>query len=107
MALTKVSTGVVDMSTSTGGLVIAKGNDLERPASPSIGMIRESTETTPGKVEVYTDNSGTPGWQFLEEVGPTFVPLTDHPDHAATLAYRVALRDWPSTSDFPDTKPTL
>ena len=76
MALTKVSTGVVDMSTSTGGLVIAKGNDLERPASPSIGMIRENTETTPSKVEVYTDNSGTPGWQFLEEVGPTFTPLT-------------------------------
>ena len=35
------------------------------------------------------------------------VPLTDHPDHTATLAYRVALRDWPSTSDFPETKPTL
>ena len=35
------------------------------------------------------------------------VPLTDHTDHTATLAYRVALRDWPSTSDFPDTKPTL
>jgi hypothetical protein len=35
------------------------------------------------------------------------VPLTDHPDHAATLAYRAALRDWPTTSDFPDTKPTL
>ena len=35
------------------------------------------------------------------------LPLTDHPDHTATLAYRVALRDWPSTSDFPDTKPTL
>ena len=35
------------------------------------------------------------------------LPLTDHPDHAAKLAYRVALRDWPSTSDFPDTKPTL
>jgi hypothetical protein len=76
MALTKVSTGVVDMSGNTGGLVIAKGNDLERPASPSIGMIRESTETTPSKVEVYTDNSGTPGWQFLEEAGPSFIPLT-------------------------------
>ena len=76
MALTKVSTGVVDMSTSTGGLVIAKGNDLERPASPSIGMIRESTETIPSKVEVYTDNGGAPDWQFLEEVGPTRVPLT-------------------------------
>ena len=35
------------------------------------------------------------------------LPLTDHPDHAAKLAYRVALRDWPTTSDFPDTKPTL
>jgi hypothetical protein len=35
------------------------------------------------------------------------VPLTDHPNHAATLAYRALLRDWPSTSDFPDTKPTL
>jgi len=35
------------------------------------------------------------------------VPLTDHPDHAATLAYRALLRDWPSTSDFPDTKPTI
>ena len=44
-----------------------------------------------------------------EELSNTdyIVPLTDHPDHAATLAYRAALRDWPSTSDFPDTKPTL
>ena len=44
-----------------------------------------------------------------EELSNTdyIVPLTDHPDHTATLAYRVALRDWPSTSDFPDTKPTL
>ena len=35
------------------------------------------------------------------------VPLTDHPQHAAYITYRAALRDWPSTSDFPDTKPTL
>ena len=34
-------------------------------------------------------------------------PLTDHPQRAAYLTYRQALRDWPSTSDFPDTKPTL
>ena len=76
MALTKVSTGVVDMSGNTGGLVIAKGDESERPASPSIGMIRESTETTPSKVEVYTDNGGAPDWQFLEEAGPSFIPLT-------------------------------
>lgn len=36
-----------------------------------------------------------------------FVPITDHPQHAAYLAYRQALRDWPSTADFPDTRPEL
>ena len=35
------------------------------------------------------------------------VPITDHPQRTAYLTYRTALRDWPSTSDFPDTKPTL
>ena len=35
------------------------------------------------------------------------VPVTDHPQHAAYMAYRVELRDWPSTADFPDTRPTL
>ncbi len=33
--------------------------------------------------------------------------LTDHPDHSKIVDYRKALRDWPSTSDFPDTLPTL
>ena len=31
----------------------------------------------------------------------------DWPNRANILLYRTALRDWPSTSDFPDTKPTL
>ena len=35
------------------------------------------------------------------------ITITDHPDREKFLAYRVKLRDWPSTSDFPDTKPTL
>ena len=35
------------------------------------------------------------------------VTITDHPQHAAYMTYRQALRDWPSTSDFPDTKPEL
>ena len=47
-------------------------------------------------------------WRDIELVNTDYIlPLTDHPDHAATLAYRQALRDWPTTSDFPDTKPTL
>ena len=33
--------------------------------------------------------------------------LTDHPQKTEIAAYRVKLRDWPSTSDFPLTRPTL
>ena len=35
------------------------------------------------------------------------VPTTDHPQHAAYITYRKALRDWPSTADFPSKKPVL
>ena len=35
------------------------------------------------------------------------IPITDHPQHDAYKTYRTKLRDWPSTSDFPDTKPEL
>jgi len=35
------------------------------------------------------------------------VPVTDHPERASHLIYRTKLRDWPSTDDFPETRPTL
>ena len=35
------------------------------------------------------------------------VPVTDHPQHAAYMAHRQTLRDWPSTDTFPDTRPEL
>ena len=35
------------------------------------------------------------------------IPTTDHPQHAAYVVYRQALRDWPATDDFPLTKPTI
>ena len=31
--------------------------------------------------------------------------VSDDPQHDAIIVYRQALRDWPSTSEFPDTKP--
>lgn len=34
------------------------------------------------------------------------VPLSDYPNRDAWLTYRQELRDWTTTSDFPDTKPT-
>ena len=33
--------------------------------------------------------------------------VSDYPNAAAIIAYRAALRDWPSTEDFPDTQPTI
>ena len=33
--------------------------------------------------------------------------ITDYPQRAAYMTYRTALRDWPSTEDFPETRPTL
>ena len=33
--------------------------------------------------------------------------VSDYPNAAAVLAYRTALRDWPSTEDFPATQPEL
>lgn len=35
------------------------------------------------------------------------VPITDYPNHAQWLTYRQELRDWPSTENFPNTKPTI
>ena len=46
MALTKVSTGVVDMSASTGGLIIAKGTTAQQQTctAANLGSIRENTD---------------------------------------------------------------
>ena len=35
------------------------------------------------------------------------VSITDHSERVDYLTYREALRDWPSTDDFPNTRPTL
>jgi hypothetical protein len=33
--------------------------------------------------------------------------VSDYPNAEAILAYRQALRDWPATDDFPDTRPEV
>ena len=35
------------------------------------------------------------------------VQIPDHPEKSAYTTYRVALRGWPASSDFPGTKPNL
>ena len=47
-------------------------------------------------------------WRDMELSSSDFiVPLSDHPQRAAYMTYRTALRDWPSTSNFPATRPEL
>ena len=47
-------------------------------------------------------------WRNVELAATDYiVPLSDHPQRAAYMTYRTALRDWPSTSDFPATRPEL
>jgi len=46
-------------------------------------------------------------WRNLQLAKTDFiVPLTDYPNHAAWITYRQELRDWPTTENFPNTKPT-
>ena len=48
------------------------------------------------------------GWRDAELKNTDWiVAVTDHPQLAAYKTYRQELRDWPSTGDFPATKPTL
>ena len=45
-------------------------------------------------------------WRDSEIQSTDFiVALTDYPNHASWMTYRQELRDWPSTDNFPETKP--
>ena len=47
-------------------------------------------------------------WRNLElKDSDWIIPVSDHPQHAAYITYRAALRAWPASSDFPDTRPEL
>ena len=52
--------------------------------------------------------SSARGWRDQELAATDIISMvTDHPQNAAYKTYRQKLRDWPSTSDFPDTRPEL
>ena len=47
-------------------------------------------------------------WRDLELLRTdSLMLLDDYPQKDGLRVYRQALRDWPSTDDFPDTRPTL
>jgi hypothetical protein len=47
-------------------------------------------------------------WRDGELLSTDHIPaITDHPQRAAYITYRAALRNWPASDDFPATRPTL
>lgn len=57
--------------------------------------------------EVVSETTIARQWRDAELQATDFiVPTTDYPNHAAWLTYRQELRDWTTTGDFPETKPT-
>ena len=53
------------------------------------------------------ENELARNWRDNELIATDLIAqISDHPQRDDYLAYRVKLRDWPSTSDFPATKPT-
>ncbi len=65
-----------------------------------MALIRAEDLLTPEqKARTWRDNELT-----RTDVAAT---VSDYPNADAYIAYRTALRDWPSTEDFPATRPTL
>ena len=61
------------------------------PTAPEPTAAEEARQWRDGELSSTDTASQTPDW----------------PNRDNILTYRTALRDWPSTSDFPDTRPTL
>ena len=62
----------------------------------------------PEESPVVTEAEEARMWRDMElKRTDTLHLLDDYPNASNLTAYRAALRAWPSTSDFPDTKPTL
>ena len=77
-------------------------SSLPDSSSWTLQVVSEDVEPTPTAEETARE------WRDEELISTDYiVGVTDHPQHSDYMAYRVALRNWPSTSDFPTTKPTL
>ena len=82
-------------------------NDFVEEDIPGGGTIQYHWHPDP-EVTDETKKADARAWRNFELESTDFIStITDHPQNAAYKTYRQKLRDWPSTPDFPDTKPTL
>ena len=92
--------------------------DADGNITNTISADAEFVEANFEHYELWTDPTPAPAEPTAEEEARQWrnselsstdyiVPLTDHPQHADYLSYRILLRNWPSTDSFPTTKPEL
>jgi hypothetical protein len=66
----------------------------------------KSAPTVPSEPTAEEIAADARAWRDSELTSTDNTP-SDHSQYNAIIAYRVSLRQWPSTADFPATKPTL
>lgn len=86
--------------------------NLSRPGEPPQNGDKIRKNFSKGRYEesFYYEEPPLSGrkWRDMELTKTDWiVPVVDHPQHGAYLQYRQALRDWPSTPNFPNNKPEL
>ena len=92
--------------------------DADGNITNTISADAEFVEANFEHYELWTDPNPAPAEPTAEEEARMWrngelsatdyiVPLTDHPQHADYLSYRILLRNWPSTDSFPTTRPEL
>lgn len=94
---TLVSTTALNDGSGLSRLLFDDGSYIDKEVS-------DDREPTSEEIAAYARK-----WRDSQLQATDNIPaITDHPQRGAYLSYRTALRDWPSTSEFPSgTKPTL
>ncbi len=94
--------GNSDFAESYDGVAI-----ILKDENVSIGYIYKNKKfTAPVKTSEQIEGEART-WRNMELISTDWiVPLADYPNHAAWLTYREELRNWPSTENFPDIKPS-
>ena len=89
MSKTDNESVLITKTLPNGAVIICEDADKRTPLTDA--QIKKDTENT---ARAWRD-------QELRE-SDWIYPLGDHPQHAAYITYRKALRDWPASADFPD-----
>ena len=76
-------------------------------AYDGISLAKVNIEPTEEEIAIEIKKQAKDWRNFELKKTDTRSAVSDDPQHDAVITYRQALRNWPSTSDFPDTKPTL